>query len=351
MSRTLLQDILSTIPADCLPSSDEPFVMGISGGPDSMALALLLQEINETEKRGWRLHLAHLNHGLRGAESDRDAEFVADFARRHGWEATIETRAVKEPADRSGLGVEEAARNERYAFFERVLAQTGAKVVATAHHADDNVETVLHRLIRGTGVRGLSGIPAVRPLRPGAPYRLIRPLLNIRRAEILTYLKENEIASCHDHTNETTETTRNRIRNELIPQLERDYNPALGEALLRLAEQSQWIKDFLQESVDERFVGLSTAGSNRDQPKQIVLDALALLRQPRILQTELARRAFVELGAGEKKLTFDHLVSIVALAKKNVSGKRLELPGGVTVAYDRKKLTFARASQRRDRSV
>ncbi len=138
---------------------------------------------------------------LRGTDSDSDARFVADFARRHGWEATIETRAVQELADRSALGVEEAARNERYAFFERVLAQTGAKVVATAHHADDNVETVLHRLIRGTGVRGLTGIPAVRPLRPGTSYRLIRPLLNVRRAEILAYLKENKVAFCHDHTN------------------------------------------------------------------------------------------------------------------------------------------------------
>lgn len=343
MSRTLLQKILSTIPAECLPDSGEPLVIGTSGGPDSTALALLLQEINETENRGWRLHLAHLNHGLRGADSDNDARFVADFARQRGWEATLETRAVRELADRSGLSVEETARNERYAFFERTLEQIGAKVVATAHHADDNIETVLHRLIRGTGVRGLSGIPAVRPLRKGAPYRLIRPLLNIRRAEILAYLQENEIAYCYDHTNETTDTTRNRIRNELIPQLERDYNPALGEALLRLAEQSRWINGFLQESVDETFAELSTAGSNRDQPRHIVLDAPALLRQPKILQTELARRAFVELGAGEKKLTFDHLVSIVELAKKNVSGKRLELPSGVTVAYDRKKLTFARA--------
>ena len=217
---------------------------------------------------------------------------------------------------------------------------------------------------------------------------LIRPLLKIRRAEILAYLKENNVPFCHDHTNEITEFTRNRIRNELIPQLERDYNPAIGEALLRLAEQSQWINIFLQESVDERFAGLLTAGSNRtgatgsspasagntrNQPTcspladpgapgpvaphpqrndsaKIVLDASALLREPKILQTELARRAIVELGAGEKNLTFDHLVSIVELARKNVSGKRLGLPGGVTVTYDRKKLTFARSTNDRSRS-
>ena len=203
MSRSLLQTILKTIPADCRPGSGQRFVIGISGGPDSTALAHLMRELSDAENYGWRLHLAHLNHGLRGIDSERDARFVTDLAAQHGWEVSVETPPVSESADRSSVALEEAARNQRYAFFERVARKTDARVVATAHHADDNVETVMHRLIRGTGIRGLAGIPAARPLSGSGACRLIRPLLNVRRAEILTYLKENDIPFCHDHTNET----------------------------------------------------------------------------------------------------------------------------------------------------
>ncbi len=339
-SKQLLQTISRTIPVDYLPEAGGRLVIGVSGGPDSTALALLMHELNQTEKHGWRLHLAHLNHGLRGLDSDSDARFVADLAGRHDWEVTIENRPVKELAARDNLTLEEAARNERYAFFERVLEATQAKAVATAHHADDNVETVLHRLLRGTGIRGLSGIPPVRALRQGVPYRLIRPLLNIRQAEILAYLKENDILSCHDHTNEITEATRNRIRNELIPRLEKEYNPAVGEALLRLAEQCRWVNEFLQDIVDRKFPGLVIETPNRGRSGEITLDARLLLEQPRIVQTELVRRAIVTLGVGEKKLTFSHLVSIVELAGKNVSGKKLELLRGLHVGYDRKRLRF-----------
>ncbi len=333
-----------TIPTDCWPARGERLVIGISGGPDSTALAFLLDEYSSAQDRGWRLHLAHLNHGLRGPDSDSDAGFVADLAERHGWEVTIDQRPVRERAQRNGGTLEETARNERYEFFERVLADQDAQVIATAHHADDNVETVLHRLIRGTGIRGLSGIPAVRPLRDGQPYRLIRPLLNVRRADILAYLDRRGITHCHDHTNEVTEFTRNRIRNELIPQLEQDYNPAVADALLRLAEQARRLNEFVQRVVDEKFPTMLMGDRDAEHPTEITLNATALLREPQALQTEIIRRAITTLGVGEKKLTFGHLLAIVELAQKNVSGKRLELPGRLLVEYERKKLTFSRSN-------
>ncbi len=334
----------NTIPPGCWPARGERLVIGISGGPDSTALAFLLDELNTTQNRGWRLHLAHLNHGLRGADSDRDARFVADLTERHGWEVTIDQRPVRERAKQSGGTLEETARNERYDFFERVLKNHNAPVIATAHHADDNVETVLHRLIRGTGIRGLSGIPAVRPLRYGQPHRLIRPLLNVRRADILAYLDQRGINFCHDHTNEVTEFTRNRIRNELIPTLEQDYNPAVADALLRLAEQARRLNEFVQQVIDERFPTILLGERDAEHPTEITLNAAALLREPQALQTELIRRAIANLGVGEKKLTFGHLLSILELAHKNVSGKRLELPGGLRVEYERKTLTFSRSN-------
>ena len=338
MSQPILQLMQKTIPPDRWPARGEPLVIGISGGPDSTALVFLLDELNTARDRGWRLHLAHLNHGLRGTDSDSDAGFVADLAEQHGWEITIDQCPVRERAQQSGGTLEETARNERYDFFERVLMDHNAQVIATAHHADDNVETVLHRLIRGTGIRGLSGIPAVRPLRNGQPYRLIRPLLNVRRTDILAHLDQRGITYCHDHTNEVTEFTRNRIRNELIPKLEQDYNPAVADALLRLAEQARRLNEFVQQAIDEKFPTMLIGERDSEHLTEITLDATALLREPQALQTELIRRAISMLGVGEKKLTFGHLRSIVELAQKNVSGKRLELPGGLTVEYDRKTL-------------
>ena len=327
-----------TIPADCWPARGQRLVIGISGGPDSTALAFLLDELNTTQDRGWRLHLAHLNHGLRGPDSDSDAQFVADLAERNGWEVTIDQRPVRERAKQGGGTLEETARNERYDFFEHVLTDQKAQVIATAHHADDNVETVLHRLIRGTGIRGLSGIPSIRALRDGQPYRLIRPLLNVRRADILAYLDRLGINYCHDHTNEITEFTRNRIRNELIPKLEQDYNPAVADALLRLAEQARRLNEFVQRAVDEKFPTMLIGKRDAEHPTELTLNATALLHEPRALQTEIIRRAIATLSIGEKKLTFGHLLAIVELAQKNVSGKRLELPSGLTVEYDRKTL-------------
>ncbi len=346
MSQSLLQLIQKTIPTDCWPARGEFLVIGTSGGPDSTALAFLLDELNRAQDRGWRLHLAHLNHGLRGTDSESDARFVANLAARRRWEVTIDQRPVQERAQQTGGTLEETARNERYDFFERVLANHNAQVIATAHHADDNVETVLHRLIRGTGIRGLSGIPAVRPLRNGQPYRLIRPLLNVRRADILAYLGQRGITYCHDHTNEVTEFTRNRIRNELIPKLEQDYNPAVADAVLRLTEQARRLNDFVQRAVDEKFPTMLIGERGAEHPTKITLNATALLREPQALQTELIRRAISTLGVGEKKLTFGHILAIVELAEKNTTGKRLELPGGLSVEYDRKTLKLVASTHK-----
>lgn len=342
MNRTLLQTVCKAVPIECWPVRDEVFVVGVSGGPDSVALAHLLDELNRAEGRGWRIHLAHLNHMLRGKQADEDAAFVAALSKSKSWAVTIEERPIEELARESDMTLEEVARNERYAFFERVLQATGGTVAATAHHADDNAETILHRILRGTGLRGLAGIPVTRALRDAAPFRLIRPMLGIRRSEIMTYLRENNIEYRSDPTNETIDFTRNRIRNELIPDLEDKYNPSLREALLRLAEQARWTNEHLQELVEEAYREVRIGGEPATPPAEVVLDARALVDQPQLLQTELVRRAIVSLGIGQKRIGFDHLTSVIELAGRNVSGKRLELPGGLIVSKHREKLTFAR---------
>ncbi len=197
----------------------QPLLVGVSGGPDSVALLDVLVKL------GYRPHIAHLNHQLRGAESDADAEFVRQLAGKYGLPVTIGSQSVA--AD------EDSCRQARLAFFERVAAQTGIHILALAHNADDQVETFLMRLLRGAGPTGLSGMRADRQI---GQLRVVRPLLEVSRVEILESLQTLGLSYREDSSNANRRFLRNRIRHELLPLLERDYNPGIRDVLRRTAE-------------------------------------------------------------------------------------------------------------------
>ena len=194
-------------------------LVGVSGGPDSVALLDVLVKL------GHRPHIAHLNHQLRGAESDADAEFVRRLASQHGLPVTIESQSVAPD--------EEACRQARLAFFERVAEATGIPTLVLAHNSDDQVETFLLRLIRGAGPTGLSGMRADRQI---GRVRVVRPLLEVSRVEILEYLNAQGLNCREDSSNANRRFLRNRIRHELLPLLEREYNPGIRDVLRRTAE-------------------------------------------------------------------------------------------------------------------
>ncbi|MCG3146692.1 MAG: tRNA(Ile)-lysidine synthase [Verrucomicrobiae bacterium] len=195
------------------------FLVGVSGGADSVAL------LDALVRLGHRPHVCHLNHKLRGAESDGDAEFVRKLAGQYGLPVTIKSRRVK--AD------ENACRQARLAFFEQVAKKTGITTIALAHTGDDQVETFLMRLIRGAGVDGLAGIW---PERQMGKLRVIRPLLNVSHADVMDYLKRYRLKWREDSSNANRRFLRNRIRHELLPLLEREYNAGIRAALRRTAE-------------------------------------------------------------------------------------------------------------------
>jgi tRNA(Ile)-lysidine synthase len=333
MIRALGHELLT----EKLLNPDDAVVVGVSGGADSMALLHILVDLNRT--LGWRLRLtvAHLDHQLRGAESEQDAAFIQAAADGLGLPAVIESRDVAQRAQEQSLGIEEVARRERYAFFERVCLRVGARIVALGHHADDQAETVLYRILRGTGLSGLAGMPRGRPLSPGSDIRVIRPLLRRDRASLRKYLAENGITHREDCTNVSNEPMRNRIRNLVLPALEAEVNPQVREALTRLAEQAHWVNLFIRETVEKTFETLIV--SHTDQV--LVLNADALARKSRILQAELIRMAYRSFGLGEQDMTFGHLVSVVDLAGEPVSGKQVRLPGGMTVEKRYHQLTFS----------
>ena len=208
---------------------DLTLLVAVSGGADSVAL---LRALTAVQGGGsGRIHAAHFNHHLRAAESDADQAFVVELC--HGLGIACEVgHTAGSLAEVPGTGLEEAARAARYDFFRQAAERLGARYLATAHTADDQAETILHRVIRGTGVAGLAGIARVRSLGPAVS--LIRPLLGVRRGEVLAYLEELRQPYRRDSSNDDRRFTRNRLRRELLPLLASQYNAGVVEALLRL---------------------------------------------------------------------------------------------------------------------
>jgi tRNA(Ile)-lysidine synthase len=228
----------------------------LSGGADSVALFRLLMSTQKQSRIN--VFVLHINHQLRGPESIQEAEWVRDLCAQWliplkivEWTEMMSDASVgEEPVRVSGM--EEKARNFRYAHYELAAREWNCSHVLMAHHANDQVETVLHRLFRGTGLTGIAGIPDSRPLSPSAPdIQLVRPLLSITKHELLRYLNEHEQGFCQDSSNSNSDYTRNFIRQELIPTLESRINPRVTDAILRLAEQAGQWNGYLQQTAQQ----------------------------------------------------------------------------------------------------
>ncbi|MEN6407005.1 MAG: tRNA lysidine(34) synthetase TilS [Thermoguttaceae bacterium] len=255
--------------------ADVTVVAAVSGGCDSVALLRALAAL-KTGGPG-RLCVAHLNHHLR-PDADRDQQFVVELCEGLGVACEVGHATVRDQGD----GLEAAARLARYEFLEQTAGRLGARLVATAHTADDQAETILHRILRGTGLRGLAGMARVRPLGHAS---LIRPLLDIRRDELSAYLESLGQGYCRDSSNADRRFTRNRIRLETMPMLREQFNPNVADALLRLGSLAAETQDALDRQVDQWFDRCVTF----DRHGQVRLATAPLLGQPPLLVRELFR--------------------------------------------------------------
>ncbi len=311
------------------------WVLGVSGGCDSTVLVHVMHALNRARGLSWRLHVAHLHHGLRGAAADEDARFVEQLARQLDLPVTIEHADLGREAERGG-SIEEAGRRRRYAFLERVALTTRSESIAVAHHADDDAETVLHRIFRGTGLRGLSGMPPTRPIRPGSGVLLVRPFLHLRRAELERAAGQIGLKWRTDESNRDTAFTRNRLRHDVIPLLERHINPHVIDAVLRLAEQARWLHTYLEDAAARTYESLVIS----EEPGHVVLNIRGLLGKQRLIQAEVLRRAISLVVGREQDLSFAHIDAALRLASEAASGKEIHLPGHVTArkVYERLEL-------------
>ena len=310
--------------------------VAVSGGADSVSLLSLLFQLRGD--LGVVLSVVHFNHKLRGKASEKDEEFVAALAEKFGLTLHVGRADVGTRAKRERVNLEDAARRARYAFFRRLTEGGLVDCVATAHTADDQAETVLAHILRGTGLAGLAGI------HPATTDGIIRPLLHVRRSELRKYLRARKQSWREDATNRDASRQRARMRKKLLPLLEKQFNPQavnhLGE-LAQLAREEEALAEAFSQDYYDVLVKRETEGIRI--PVQHVLWPFSWPAGEipnRALGKRLVRRAFAKLSAGHGQLTLPHVKQLIRLAESGENGKALQLPGGVDARRDDDALVF-----------
>ncbi len=345
MSSELLEIAKNSIGYQQLFAPDARVIVAVSGGADSIALL----DVLATLRSSWRieLHVAHLDHALR-PDSATDAAFVARAASVRSLRVTVKQRDVQQLCSARGWSLEEGARRIRYEFFQQVAEQQGADCIALAHTADDQVETVLLRLIRGTGLLGLGAMPFRRRL--GETW-IVRPLLNATRRQVLDHLAHAELSHREDQSNADLRFSRNRIRHELLPLLERHYNANIRHTLMQLAEQSRCDYAYLDQAASRQWRRLVKSATNPrvrftttppawrgasrvrepsdNDPSQVGIMIRGFLRQPKALQRQLVRRAIEQVKGDLRGFEFRHWLEVERLFSHRPVGTLLDLPGGL----------------------
>jgi tRNA(Ile)-lysidine synthase len=329
MKSALELQVLRTIRKHGMILRGDHVLVAVSGGADSMALLLFLHELAP----GMHLSLtvAHLEHGLRGAESHADREFVRRVSDGLGLSFVCESVDVRSLADAEGRNLEETARNARYEFLRRAAEAAGANRIATGHTRNDQAETVLFRLLRGSGPGGFEGIHAV------IEGRIIRPLLECSRESIREFLAARNAEWREDSSNRDVSLQRNRIRHELVPYLEKHFNPQLVPALTRDAALVHAANDFLEQKAALIYDGMHT-----QLPDGVSLSVGSLTGLHVALRHQVVRRALREALGSLQGIQAVHIQDLISLCGEAKSGCRLRLPGGIEVQRNLDKLDIRR---------
>ena len=333
IEKQILRTVRETIARYGMFDPEDSVLVAVSGGPDSVALVQIL----DTIAGDYSLHLAvaHLNHCLREGESDRDAEFVAALARNFDLPFYLEKKDVRAIQEHRRLSPEEAARQVRYEFFDTVVSKDGFNKIAIGHHSDDNAELVLMNLLRGSGPLGLSGIAPVRDS------KFVRPLIRLKRSQILDYISEKKLTFVTDTSNTDPAYRRNQIRLRLIPELKRSYNPAIVDSLNRSGEilqaEDQWMDEALEPLFNECVLNRTSHRISLAIPGINGMDLAAARR--------IIRKAILSVKQDLRRITFLHVDAVIELAKQDRACGSLDLPGGIRVVKDAVALTIKKESQ------
>lgn len=347
MEEKVLNEIVKTINKYNLINPKDKVVLGVSGGPDSICLLHVLNTLKE--KLDFELVVAHVNHMIR-EEADSETKYVEEMCKTMGVQCFVKRIDVIKLAKEDKIGTEEEGRKLRYDFFEDVLKQTGANKIATAHNANDNAETVLMNIFRGTGVSGLKGIVAIRD------NKFIRPLIECERADIEAYCEEHKLEPKIDKSNFENVYTRNKIRNIVIPELKEMFNPNIIKAINKLsdiaAQEEQFVEIYVQKLIEEKL---------QIKPNQRVLEDLKLdscddvstytiidLKEFNKLDDFTKSRVIIEITQkvvgsiqGIEKVNVEEIIN---LCSKNIGNKFLTPNKNLKVYVNRNKAAFIKMS-------
>lgn len=295
---------------------NDRIVVGVSGGADSMCLLNVLMRIGK--EYSLTLFVVHINHQLRGEEADKEEEFVRDFCLRHEISVNCIKVDVKKLAKDKRWSLEEAGRFVRYQAFEEECIQHNCHKIAIAHNMNDNAETILFHLFRGTKIEGMSGIHAVH-------HRIVRPLLETKREVIEAFMKQENIAYCTDSSNSSLDYTRNKIRNHLLPYAKEQINERSLEHIVSFAKEMERVAKYLRKQTDQAFSRIATIHDSR-----VELDLKLLQEEDIILQNSIIKMAIEHVSKSKKDIDEKH-IQLAQQLMSNQSGKQITLPYHIIV--------------------
>jgi tRNA(Ile)-lysidine synthase len=329
----ILSKVEHTLITHRMVQTGDTVLVGVSGGPDSVALVDILLALGP--KFSFKVAIAHLNHCLRRDESKRDEDFVVSLAEQLDLPLHVERQDVRHYQKSHRLSLEEAARQVRYRFYDAIASKFGYEKIALGHHSDDNAELILMYLLRGSGPLGLSGIP---PLRDA---KIIRPLIDIKRSEIMDYIALRSLDCVLDSSNRDSQYLRNRVRNRLIPELKAEYNPKLIDSLNRLAfildAEHRWIESLIQPIFEKVVVF--------EKQSRIGFDIEQLNQHNIAVRRRLIRKAVLKVKGNLRRLAFVHVEAAIKLAQKTAASGALDLPDRIRISRQDNVLIISKEAQ------
>lgn len=306
-------------------------VLGVSGGPDSIAMLNILSKIRQNGLLDFEIFVAHVNHGLR-ENAKLDEAFVEDFCKKMKVRCFVKQAHVAEIAKREKRGLEETGRKVRYDFFDEIQQKVGANKIGIAHNQNDQAETILMNILRGTGIKGLVGIE-----KKNGKY--IRPLLETQRFEIEAYLKEENMEARQDESNNDNAFTRNKIRNVVLPYLEKEFNPSVVGALERLSKLAKEQEEFLEKQIAQVYDEICIS---ENLPNEIILNIREFNKQEKLMQKRIILYAIEKLFGSTKGIEKVHIEDVIKLCNNNIGNKYLTPNKRVKIGLQDKKLKITK---------
>lgn len=322
------EKVLETIKKYNLIENGDKLVLAVSGGPDSISMLNILNEIKKSGIISFEFVVAHVNHMIR-KEAKEDEEYVKKYCDENGIEFYSKSIDVKKLANNNKVGTEEAGRMVRYKFFDEVLEKTGSNKIGVAHNKNDKAETIIMNMIRGSGITGLKGIEAKRG-------KYIRPLIECERFEIEDYCEKEKLNPRIDKTNFENTYTRNKIRNILIPYIKKEFNPNIIETLNRLSSLVTDEEDYIEKQVEKIYKEIVI----EEDEKEIIVDLKVFNKQEKVIKSRIILYTITRLFGTSKEIAKVHIEDIIKLCSNNVGNKYLTPNKNIKVLVKNHKIYF-----------